>query len=266
MKYMGSKRRIAHKLKPILELHRKKGQTYVEPFIGGANMFECVDNPRIGADLNPYVIKALTAIRDEPQNVPKNNTEYTKEMHDYNRKHLNGLSNIESLLLFTCSFGGIFAKIYATGGVDSLMEPRDHVNEAYRNIIKTSKKLKESMLLCSSYDKLDIPPNSIIYCDPPYKGTASYNKVDSFDHDKFWKWCDEKVNEGHLVYVSEYQAPSHWKCILTHLQTTTTAQTKSKQATEKLFVNAKQFENKQAVNNDKYYISKIKNKGLLGIL
>ena len=238
---MGSKRRMAHKLKPILELHRTKNQTYIEPFIGGANMFEHMANPRIGADLNQYVVKALTAIRDEPQNVPKNNTEYTKEMHDYNRKHLDELSNVELLLLFDCSFGGKFADVYARCELG-----RDYVDITHRNSIKQSNKLKNSIILNSSYDNLDIPPNSIIYCDPPYKGTTSYNKVDSFDHDKFWNWCDEKINEGHLVYVSEYQAPSHWKCILTHIQTTTTAQAKYKQATEKLFVNKKQFENKQA--------------------
>lgn len=50
-----------------------------------------------------------------------------------------------------------------------------------------------------SYEQVPIKSNSIVYCDPPYKGTAEYNV--SFDHDKFYKWC---VSSPFPVFVSEY--------------------------------------------------------------
>ena len=56
MRYMGSKRRIAKHLVPIISAHRKKGQTYVEPFAGGMNMMENFRGERIANDLNHYVI------------------------------------------------------------------------------------------------------------------------------------------------------------------------------------------------------------------
>ncbi len=51
----------------------------------------------------------------------------------------------------------------------------------------------------------------MIYCDPPYEGTTKYK--DAFDHSKFWQWCRDKSNEGHIVFVSEYNAPADFECV-----------------------------------------------------
>jgi DNA adenine methylase len=51
-----------------------------------------------------------------------------------------------------------------------------------------------------SYDEVKIKPNSIIYCDPPYIGTAEYD--DPFDHQAFYDWCDRQESP---VFVSEYE-------------------------------------------------------------
>jgi len=55
MKYMGSKNRIAKYILPLMLKYRKPNQTWVEPFVGGANMIDKVDGKRIGADLNHYL-------------------------------------------------------------------------------------------------------------------------------------------------------------------------------------------------------------------
>ncbi len=60
-----------------------------------------------------------------------------------------------------------------------------------------------------SYEKVKIKPNSVIYCDPPYKGTAKY--LGEFDHDKFWQWVMDRKEP---VYVSEYTAPKHVKVVM----------------------------------------------------
>jgi DNA adenine methylase len=71
------------------------------------------------------------------------------------------------------------------------------------------------------YNELEIPDNSIVYCDPPYEGTTAYR--DDFDH------C--------TVFVSEYNAPPEWECVwqqeqLTHMDN---GKKYHKRVTEKLF-------------------------------
>lgn len=54
-----------------------------------------------------------------------------------------------------------------------------------------------------SYDEIEIKPNSIIYCDIPYKGTDKYNNLD-FDHEAFYAWCK---NQTELCFISSYDMP-----------------------------------------------------------
>ena len=50
------------------------------------------------------------------------------------------------------------------------------------------------------YDQVEIKPDSIIYCDPPYSNTEKYD-VD-FNHKKFLDWADSQENP---VFISEYK-------------------------------------------------------------
>ena len=51
-----------------------------------------------------------------------------------------------------------------------------------------------------SYDQVEIKPDSIIYCDPPYANTADYDA--DFNHKKFLDWADSQENP---VFISEYK-------------------------------------------------------------
>ena len=55
-----------------------------------------------------------------------------------------------------------------------------------------------------SYDEIDLPDpaQTVIICDPPYKGTNGY-QVD-FDNDKFEQWCIDKAKAGYEIFVCEY--------------------------------------------------------------
>lgn len=49
--------------------------------------------------------------------------------------------------------------------------------------------------------KIETPiAETIIYCDPPYKGTTGYGKA-SFNSDSFFEWC---AKNEYNVFVSEY--------------------------------------------------------------
>ncbi len=52
----------------------------------------------------------------------------------------------------------------------------------------------------------------------PTRGTTGY-KTGAFDSEAFFKWCEGKAEEGHIVFVSEYNAPSHWEVVFEKEQT-----------------------------------------------
>lgn len=88
-----------------------------------------------------------------------------------------------------------------------------------------------------NYHEVKIPKGAVVYCDPPYKGTAEY-KEGRFDHETFWQWVREQSQENN-VYVSEYSAPEDFRVILEFSQKSTLqggSQKHNNQPTEKLFV------------------------------
>lgn len=60
-----------------------------------------------------------------------------------------------------------------------------------------------------SYDEIDIKPNSVIYCDIPYKNTGTYNE-DAFNYDKFYDWA---LKQTEPIFISEYSMPDNFVCI-----------------------------------------------------
>lgn len=236
---MGSKNRIAKHLLPIILKDRKDGQWYVEPFVGGANMIDKVEGNRIGADSNKYVIKALKFIRDKE--TPKNNTQFNND--DYKsaaNKFRCGvdLCGLDSYALIAFSFGAKWLGGWSRGK-NSKGEQRDYVKEQHKASEKQKPLLQGVKLISSSYSELDIPSNSVIYCDPPYANTTKYK--DDFNHDEFWQWCRDKTKEGHQVFISEYNAPDDFVCVWQQELNVSVAKSgKHKKAIEKLFVHKSQ--------------------------
>ena len=85
-----------------------------------------------------------------------------------------------------------------------------------RVIVEQSKKFIGIDFFCCSYLDLFLPEKSLIYCDPPYKGTTRYR--DNFNYEEFYCWCREKVKDGHIVFVSEYDCPKDFEtvCVIDH--------------------------------------------------
>ena len=209
MTYMGSKRRIAKYILPIMlkEANEKGITTWVEPFVGGANLIDKVPNTfkRIGIDYNPHTIEALIAIRDLVDKLPN---EVTVEY--YNSLKGTEPNPIPSLIRFGASFGGKFENGYARSFTNKGI-PRNYWDEAKRNAQKQSPLLQGVKFINGSYDEYSDFENCLIYCDPPYEDTTSY-KTGYFDHPKFWNWC-RKMGEKNLVFVSEYKAPDDFICV-----------------------------------------------------
>lgn len=207
MKYMGSKARYAKYLLPIILKDRQPDQWYVEPFAGGFNMIDKVNGPRLANDLNPYTTALFKALLNgwiPPEFVTEQEYQAVKLNPGNYPMHLVGFIGIG------CSYSGKWWGGYARG-TTSKGFPRNHCRESRDNVLKQAKGLEGVVISNCSYRELELPPNSIIYCDPPYEGTTGY-KV-NFDHPQFWEWVRDKTSDGHRVYVSEYTAPLDFKCI-----------------------------------------------------
>jgi site-specific DNA-adenine methylase len=80
-------------------------------------------------------------------------------------------------------------------------------------------RLERLELHSKSYNEIEIQKDAIIYCDPPYQGTAEY-KEGAFNHKEFWDWVREKSKTNN-VYISEYNAPNDFNSILSFEQKST---------------------------------------------
>jgi len=225
---MGSKNRTSKYILPIILKERKLNQCWVEPFVGGGNMIDKVEGKRIGSDINPYLIDALITIRDKIDKIPKNNQEFSE--NDYKKLKENDEYEFKGYAGFAFSYSGK----WLGGWCRDKTGKRDYVRESYENACKQSPLLKSVELINSDYLNLSIPDNSLIYCDPPYRNTTKYK--DAFNHDIFWDWCRKKANQGHVIFVSEYDAPSDFECVWQKEGASSLTQhTGSKKAVEKLF-------------------------------
>ena len=94
--------------------------------------------------------------------------------------------------------------------------------------------LERLQLTSLSYSDVKIKENSIIYCDPPYKGTEEYQKG-NFNHDEFYKWA---LNNEKPVFVSEYNMPDDFEIVASfHHKSTLSATNNNKIVIENLYWN-----------------------------
>lgn len=241
MKYMGSKSRIAKHILHIILDGRKDGQYYVEPFCGGCNTIDKVSGNRIANDGNPYLIAMWEALSwgwDPPKTISREHycevrTCYRQNLDKYPMHYMGWVG-------FMGSFNGTFFHGYTGHSVmDARGGVRDYIGRAIRNILAQVPLLDGVQFTNYNYADMITPPNSIIYCDPPYAGVTKY--AYSIDHKNFWAWCREKVAEGHKVFVSEYNAPDDFVCVWEQKLRVCVNPDIDKQAVEKLFIHKSQL-------------------------
>lgn len=225
MKYMGSKRSIAKYIIPEM-IRERKNRPWVEPFVGGANLIDKIDGKRIGNDINKYVISLLKAVQSGW--IPPD--EVTREMYYEIKSNVENYDpELVAFVGFLCSFG---AKWW--GGYAHNNSKKNYALEAKNSLMKQRKNIEDVDFICGDYKNMDIPPNSLIYCDPPYKHTQKYPNGE-FNHDLFYQWCRDRVREGHRVFISEYSMPEDFKCIKTLECVTLLNKNKRQTKVEKLF-------------------------------
>lgn len=207
MKYMGSKARFTKEILPIILKDRKHEQWYVEPFAGGMNAICEVVGNRLANDIHYYLIQMWCELVDGwvPKKITKE--EYNEVRTDPSKYP----AYFVGWVGFNCSYSGKWFGGFAGETKTKIGTIRDYQAEAINNVKKQVEKMKGVVFQNKSYCELELPPDSLVYCDPPYEGTTKYK--DSFNHTEFWNWCREKAKQGHTVFVSEYNAPTDFECI-----------------------------------------------------
>jgi DNA adenine methylase len=204
LKYMGSKNRIAKYILPIIMKDIKPDQWYVEPFCGGCNSLDKVQNPRIGNDINKYIV---ALVRDKQEAYPYLSKDQYTNIKQNPNNHPDWLVGYAGIIASYCGkwFGGYAGKVNTKDGV------RDYMQEGMTNLILQLDKLRGVDFYSVPYQDVPTPHGSIIYCDPPYRETTQYK--DKFDHETFYSYCRKKSKQGHYVYVSEYNMPEDFECV-----------------------------------------------------
>lgn len=162
--------------------------------------------------------------------------ELCPEVTEACQEALKGITDIHERRV---KFGPTVVKWLKAYGTADMVAKNPLYNSCHK---KKDTRLQRLESLESDYREVQIKPNSVIYCDPPYKGTDKYgrNKMIAFDYDTFYDWCCE---QSELVLISEYDMPndrfeSVWG--LKHIQSL--CATKTSEVTERLFVPKHQVE------------------------
>lgn len=231
MRYLGSKNRIAKDIIPIILKDVDDFAPWVEPFVGGFNMIDKVldGRKRIGSDVNPFVTALFKALQQgwiPPDSLSEEEYADMRVHRDFYAPELVGFVG------FGCTFASKFFGGYARGR-DGKGGSINYALRAKNSLLEQIKNLMDVEIYNLSYADLPIPPQSVIYCDPPYADTTGYNNA--IDHEHFWEWCRQKSSEGHHVFVSEYKAPDDFTSVWSREVSSGVNKGQRKSSVERLF-------------------------------
>ena len=104
--------------------------------------------------------------------------------------------------------------------------------------LQSLERLERLRITSLSYNKIDIPDDAVVYCDPPYhasdnslyEGTAK-----AFDHCAFYDWC-VRVSRTNPIFISEYSIEDErFEIVAEKQKTTCLSSVKSSNVTERLY-------------------------------
>lgn len=215
MKYLGGKFRQSKVFVPVINKIRNDYEYYVEPFCGGCNIVDKIGGKRIASDVHSYLIAMWKALQQgwiPPTSLSEKEYNHIKLNKDQYPPELVAFAG------FLCTFGALYFAAYARGNKDGSNNP-EFARMAHNVLLKQIKLLQDVEFIHSSYENLVIPPNSLVYCDPPYhtttvkkyvlnRGKSGKDKVSlDFDYNSFIQWAITKVYEDHCVLISSYIQP-----------------------------------------------------------
>ena len=236
---MGSKAKIASCILPFIHNYMfiNNIDTYIEPFVGGANMIDKVQaSNKFGYDKNRYLI----ALFKHLQNGGELPEEVTREQYADCRAHYRlDDKQYEDWYIgavgFLAGFNGRFYDGSYSGTSFENGRLRDYYQESKANILSQMKYLGDVKFEAKDYRELK-PNGALLYLDPPYAGTKGYNTISKqFNHKEFWDIARE-WSKNNIVLISEETAPDDFDILWEQEITRCINVTDKKSSTEKLFI------------------------------
>jgi DNA adenine methylase len=202
LQYFGGKHRISKELAAFIQ--PLVTGSYVEPFCGACWVgLRIKAESKTFADINPDLILMYQELQrgwEPPVEINENDYRDLKDLPP-------GLLPERAFAGFGCSFSGRFFEGYARNGRGT-----NYAISARNSLLSFRMKTTGCTFVCSSYASLDYPPNSVVYCDPPYEGKKKFSGTPGFDMEKFWEWV-RLMSQAHIVLVSEYKAPGDFNIL-----------------------------------------------------
>lgn len=147
---------------------------------------------------------------------------YSKELEPYKKA------------IHKCLFGKTVKKRYL--GFRAVINEMGRISQQKRlNELQSLESLErlqslESLeILQKDYKEIHPPINAIVYCDPPYRNTASY--LHDFDSIAFEDWCKRQTVP---LFISEYNLP-YGECIAEWQRASSLSAVATNQTTERLY-------------------------------
>jgi DNA adenine methylase len=204
MQYFGGKKRIAKQIVKFISPYLKNKDYYLEPFVGSCAVIENIEGiKRYGSDYNEYLIELYKALQNgwiPPENLSEDEYQYIKNNKDDN-KALTAFAGIG------CSYAGKWFAGYCRNKRMS-----NYAKNCYNTLLHQLPKIMDIDFSTIDYKLLN-PTNALIYCDPPYANTKTYEIYKNFDHEEFWNVMRE-WSKNNTVFISEYIAPEDFTCAL----------------------------------------------------
>ena len=202
MKCLDSKEKVADEIVSIINSYivANNIDKYIEPFVGGANIIDCVQcNERIAYDINKYTVELFNYLINGGE-IPEYITieQYIDAKAHYNKKgkQKNKYDNwYLGFIGFICSKGNTFFGDY-----------NSEYKEDENRLLEQITLLTDVVFNVANFFDLEVE-GAIIYLDPPS------NKKERFDIDKFWVKTRELIHTGNLVLITAKEAPEDFKCI-----------------------------------------------------
>jgi DNA adenine methylase len=205
MQYMGGKAHIAKRLiKAILNDTAERGMWY-EPFVGGGNVLEAAapyfDTVQ-ASDIHEDLILMWQEGMDgwtPPSFVSREEYETLRNATPSANRGYAG---------FGASFGGKWFGGYGITKIDKKHPNAEICRSSYKTVSRQLNIFIENDIefYHADFNDIGLPPNCVVYCDPPYRNTMPYS-TGSFRYSLFYSKIREWANSGCIVYVSEMQLP-----------------------------------------------------------
>lgn len=210
MRYLGGKHRISEFIVTNIDKIRTTEDTYLEPFVGSAAILSKMANKFdkvIASDIHEDLILMYKELQKgwvPPKWVSR---------EEYNKlKHLQP-SALRGIVGFGSSFGGKWFGGYTDTVFDKHhnRDTKPYMNAAVNSLLKIVSDIQSVEFIHCDYTHHKPKSNWLVYCDPPYNGTTSYNSY--FNSDKFWENMNIWVDSGATIIISEQIAPSDWTIV-----------------------------------------------------